>query len=303
MRAWGRCRCTNGKLEPGCDPHDSSSWFTLDAAGRLPANLSLTCVAPAGGGGGGGSSGGGGGGQGQGDPGQFPDSKRTGLSSGQIAGIVVGSTVGVLALMGLAGYAGYLGSNSQRWMQTRVGASYQPVFTGQSYSPELEVRGGGGFISRVSGGVGVWGSGAFHCSHQLHTVRCVLHHLPSACLPFTLLPIRPLHSTWHPAHPAPLHLPQMRGLFTPRSYYGSSSRGAAGTWGLGALAAGSTVHSGDGLSWDGEEGEEGAGLDAPAMPEEVCVGRGVKRIGGGEVCVCGRAGWGEVGERGLCGDG
>jgi len=173
-RAWGRCRCTDGVLEPGCDPLDSSTWLTLNGTGRLPANLSLTCTIaspqPGGGGGGGGSAAGSDSSQGQ------HRRRHHGLSPGALAGIIVGSTVGGLVLLGLAGYGGYLGIHTKKWMQSRVGASYQPVFTGQSYTPETEYRAAGGLWSRITGlfsrrqpqysshhssrGPGSWGLGA-----------------------------------------------------------------------------------------------------------------------------------------------
>ncbi len=113
LRVWGSCYCDDGRPVPGCSAEDSSSWSPLDGGSSggetLPKGLSLPCVAvvvapeiptlplppqpprpmPPEHSGGDGSGG-----------------RGDGLSTGALAGIVVGAVVGGSTLVAIAVWFG-----------------------------------------------------------------------------------------------------------------------------------------------------------------------------------------------------
>ncbi|KXZ51902.1 hypothetical protein GPECTOR_11g336 [Gonium pectorale] len=183
-RMWGRCTCDDGTNVPGCDPFNSSSWFEAGAGQDggdaavplLPANLSLICVVlpptgspdppppaplapsddappspappspappdvPPGGGRAAGS---------DSDDGSAGGSRRGGGGSGVgrhggglVALIVLGCVVlgaGTVALvLWCAGMVPDLHN-----LRIRNLTNYEPVFTGQSYTPGLGQQPPGG---------------------------------------------------------------------------------------------------------------------------------------------------------------
>ncbi|KAG2423003.1 hypothetical protein HXX76_015601 [Chlamydomonas incerta] len=171
VRVWGRCFCNDGASVPGCDPFNSATWTTVaddnpdplmaaaDPTRRLPPGLSQLCVVlppdspppaapPAS----------------PGTPGEDPDyeegsgtgngtrSRQNGQgkqhgqggssSAGRQATVAVVVVACVLAaggcVLGVSWCCGLL-PDVRSLMRLRGAGSYEPVFTGQSYTPGLQL--------------------------------------------------------------------------------------------------------------------------------------------------------------------
>ncbi|GIL45150.1 hypothetical protein Vafri_2478 [Volvox africanus] len=141
VRVWGSCQCDDGHIRPGCELSNSSTWYrtsgppekgTANPDGTLlPPDLSIACVAvPA---------------EEAATQGGSQQRHREGMPRGALVALII---IGCLLLAGCtAGVVlwccGLLPDLHN--LRIRGLTSYEPVFTGQSYTPSM---GGGSSSSR-----------------------------------------------------------------------------------------------------------------------------------------------------------
>ncbi|GLI66010.1 hypothetical protein VaNZ11_009713 [Volvox africanus] len=135
VRVWGSCQCDDGRIRPGCELSNSSTWYlqtpgnpsessTANPNGTLlPPDLSITCVAvPA---------------EESATQGGSQQRHREGMPRGALVALII---IGCLLLAGCtAGVVlwccGLLPDMHN--LRIRSLTSYEPVFTGQSYTPSM----------------------------------------------------------------------------------------------------------------------------------------------------------------------